>query len=107
MRTARGAAGLTQKGLAAEVFVTESAVSKWERGLSYPDLSTVSLLARALGVSEGELVTASEDHRGRQDARTARSHRRWTASFTWTTLGTYAATADENSTYASPRDLPF
>lgn len=92
LASARAAAGLTQRGLASEVFVTESAVSKWERGLSYPDLATLSPLARALGVSEQELVTASEDHRGRQDARTAALHRRWRSALIWTTLGIYAVT---------------
>ncbi|WZH37903.1 MAG: helix-turn-helix transcriptional regulator [Microbacterium enclense] len=89
--SSRIAAGLTQKQLATRVFVTESAVSKWERGLSYPDLATVTPLARALGVSEGELVVASEDNRSRLDAQTARTHRRWHATLTWTTLGLYAA----------------
>jgi transcriptional regulator with XRE-family HTH domain len=92
LASARAAAGLTQKGLAAELFVTESAVSKWERGLSYPDLSTLTPLSRALGVSEGELVMASEDHRGRMDAHTARTHRRWRAAITYTTLGAYVTT---------------
>lgn len=87
---ARRAAGLTQKELAARVFVTESAVSKWERGLSYPDLATLGPLARALGVTEGELVSASADDRGRLDAHQARVHRRWRAAVLWTTIGAYA-----------------
>ena len=31
--------GLTQKALAEKVGVTDKAISKWERGLSYPDIS--------------------------------------------------------------------
>ena len=53
---------LTQKDLAEKLFVTESAVSKWERGISYPDITFVSVLSQALNVSEHELITASEDH---------------------------------------------
>ena len=30
--------GMTQKDFAEKLYVTESAVSKWERGLSYPDI---------------------------------------------------------------------
>ncbi len=71
--------------------MTESAVSTWERGLSYPDLATVGPLARALGVTEGELVSASEDQRGRLDAQQARTHRRWRAALLWSLMGVYAA----------------
>ncbi|WP_449279952.1 helix-turn-helix domain-containing protein [Leucobacter sp. GX0328] len=35
----RRAAGFTQRQLAERLHVTESAVSKWERGLSYPDIT--------------------------------------------------------------------
>ncbi|MFS0712951.1 helix-turn-helix transcriptional regulator [Microbacterium sp. 2P01SA-2] len=90
LATARRTAGLTQKELASRVFVTESAVSKWERGLSYPDLATLGPLARALGVTEGELVSASADDRGRLDAQQARVHRRWRGALLWTTVGAYA-----------------
>ena len=38
IRRKRQEAGLTQGELAGRLFVTESAVSKWERGLSYPDV---------------------------------------------------------------------
>ncbi len=31
--------GLTQRDLAARLHVTDKAVSKWERGLSYPDVT--------------------------------------------------------------------
>ena len=53
--------GLTQKEFADKLFVTESAVSKWERGLSYPDITLIRDICAVLGVSEHELLTASED----------------------------------------------
>ena len=31
--------GMTQKEFAEQLFVTDSAVSKWERGLAYPDIT--------------------------------------------------------------------
>ena len=40
----RKEAGLSQKELAKQLFVSESAVSKWERGLSYPDMTLVTSL---------------------------------------------------------------
>ena len=57
----RKEAGLSQKELATQLFVSESAVSKWERGLSYPDMTLVTSLCEILHVSEHELLTASDD----------------------------------------------
>jgi transcriptional regulator with XRE-family HTH domain len=88
--TKRQAMGLTQRDLAERLFVTESAVSKWERGLSYPDITLVDALSRELGVSEGELINASDDHVSREIARDALGYRRWKAAIFWTTAITYA-----------------
>ena len=62
----RKAAGLSQKELATQLFVSESAVSKWERGLSYPDMTLVTSLCEILHVSEHELLTASDDMHQRE-----------------------------------------
>ena len=37
--------GLTQQNLADQLHVTDKAVSKWERGLCYPDLTLMEPLA--------------------------------------------------------------
>lgn len=47
---------LTQKDLAEQLGVTDKAVSKWERGLSCPDISLLSKLSNALGVITSELL---------------------------------------------------
>ncbi len=47
---------LTQKDLAEQLGVTDKAVSKWERGLSCPDISLLAPLAYILGVSASELL---------------------------------------------------
>ena len=52
---------LTQKQLAEILFVTESAVSKWERGIAYPDITLITEICKALDVSESELINASND----------------------------------------------
>ena len=49
----------SQKDLAELLFVTEGAVSKWERGISYPDITLICDICRVLDISEHELVTAS------------------------------------------------
>ena len=47
---------LTQKALAEKIGVTDKAISKWERGLSYPDISLLIPLSEVLGVSVTELL---------------------------------------------------
>ena len=54
IRQKRLEAGLTQKELAVRLFLTESSVSKWERNLSYPDVSLVPAICRELHISEHE-----------------------------------------------------
>ena len=41
----------SQKELAEMLYVTEGAVSKWERGISYPDITLVSDICRILDIS--------------------------------------------------------
>lgn len=52
----RKARGLTQAALAAQLHVTDKAVSRWERGLGFPDINTMEPLAAALGVTILELM---------------------------------------------------
>ena len=60
----RRALGLTQKELARQLHLTDKAVSKWERGLSFPDIAVLEPLAEALKVTVAELL------RGRRQAQT-------------------------------------
>lgn len=48
--------GMTQKELADMLHITDRAVSKWERGLCAPDLSTLEPLAKILGVTVTEII---------------------------------------------------
>ncbi len=48
---------LTQTELAERINVTDKAISKWETGRGYPDISLVEPLAKALGVSVIELLS--------------------------------------------------
>ena len=52
----RRSLGLTQKDLAARLHVTDKAVSKWERGMSYPDVTLLEPLAAALDLTVEELM---------------------------------------------------
>ena len=48
--------GLMQKELAEKLYVSDKAVSKWERGLSIPDVALLVPLAEILGVTVTELL---------------------------------------------------
>src|SRR5699024_9672078 len=48
--------GMTQLQLANQMGVTDKAVSKWERDLSFPDAASLPKLAETLGVSVDELM---------------------------------------------------
>lgn len=48
--------GMTQKELAKKVFVSDKAVSKWERGLSMPDITLLIPLSQNLGITVMELL---------------------------------------------------
>jgi len=53
---ARKARDMTQKDLGDKLNVTDKAVSKWERGQSYPDISLLVPLSDALGITINELL---------------------------------------------------
>lgn len=54
---------LTQQQLADKLGVTDKAVSKWERSVSYPDITILRELADALEVSVSELLAGERDER--------------------------------------------
>ena len=51
---------ITQQQLAEEIGVSDKAVSKWETGRGYPDISLIEPLAEALGVSIIELFSGED-----------------------------------------------
>ena len=48
--------GITQKELGDKLFVTDKAVSKWERGVSFPDITILEKLAKELDVDISEIL---------------------------------------------------
>lgn len=57
---ARKDKNMTQAELASKIKVTDKAVSRWERGLGFPDINTLEPLAEALGVSVLELMKSEK-----------------------------------------------
>lgn len=53
----RKESGMTQKELAEKLYVSDKAVSKWERGLSLPDIALLQPMGELLGVSVTELLS--------------------------------------------------
>lgn len=80
IRKKRLEAGLTQKELAGQLFVTESTVSKWERALSYPDVSMVTAICAALHITEHEFFTACDDDHAHSEEQAAK---RWRQTVIW------------------------
>lgn len=75
MTEKRISAGLTQKELAERLFLSDSTVSKWERGLSYPDITLISQICRELHITEHEFITASDDFTARTEKKQAKRYR--------------------------------
>ena len=67
IRKIRESKNMTQEELAAKLFVSSKAVSKWETGHGFPDISLLEPLAQALDISVIELLSG-EDVRNRNRA---------------------------------------
>ncbi len=67
IRKLRETKKMTQEELAEKLYVSSKAVSKWETGQGFPDISLLEPLAKALGISVIELLSG-EDVRNRNQA---------------------------------------
>lgn len=93
----RRAKGLTQSALAEQLHVTDKAISRWERGLGFPDINTLEPLADALGLTLAQLMHAdrgdgSDAGQSLEDffSLLAPSHIQWKSVFNaifWLTVG--------------------
>lgn len=50
---------LTQKELGEKLHITDKAISKWERGLSIPDITMINKLAEIFEISVSELISGN------------------------------------------------
>lgn len=64
----RKANGMTQAELAEKMGITDKAVSKWERNLSCPDISSIPKLAEILGVSVDDLMQCKGFEKNEKDS---------------------------------------
>lgn len=52
--------GLTQEELAASLYVSRTAISKWESGRGYPNIESLKAIAKFFSVTVDELLSSSE-----------------------------------------------
>ena len=53
----RRAMHMTQQALAAHLYVSHQAVSKWEHGVALPDIMTLYSMCRLFGITMEQLIT--------------------------------------------------
>ena len=73
IRRLRERRGMTQEALAERIHVSAKAVSKWETGKGFPDISLLEPLAGTLGVSLTELFSGGEVRNSNRAANIRRS----------------------------------
>ena len=52
--------GLTQEELAQSLYVSRTAISKWESGRGYPNIDSLKAIAKFFGVTIDELLSGDE-----------------------------------------------
>lgn len=60
---------LTQEELAKKLYVLPSTISKWERGITYPDITLIPKLCKELNISEHEFFTSCDDFEKEREKR--------------------------------------
>lgn len=61
LRQKRNEKGMTQKELAEKLFLSESAISKWEKGTAVPDTDNIVQLSKLFGVTTDYLIKDNLD----------------------------------------------
>lgn len=74
---------ITQEELAQRLYLSPTAISKWERGISYPDITLISDICRELDITEHEFITACDDPRAKAERDQARKYRIISRIFQW------------------------
>lgn len=64
---------MTQAELAEKLNITPQAVSRWEMGVSYPDIAMIPLLSKELGVSADELLGIVPSYQKRDEPKVEES----------------------------------
>ena len=57
---------LTQDEMAEKIFVTRQAISKWEKGVSYPSLDVLRLISKEFKINMNNLLDVSENEKNKE-----------------------------------------
>ena len=60
LQTLRKQAGLTQEELASQLYVSRTAISKWESGRGYPNIDSLKAIAKYFHVTVDQLISTDE-----------------------------------------------
>lgn len=71
----RKEANLTQEELANKLYVIPTTISKWERGITYPDITMITKLCDILNISEHEFFMACDDESLNEERREIKKYR--------------------------------
>ena len=74
----------TQQELANILYVDVTTISKWERGVTYPDITMIPDICNALDITEHELIQASRDTEYRKIKKEAKTFINIKKSIFWT-----------------------
>ena len=66
IRNLRKKKGWTQMQLAEQLHISDKAVSKWERGISFPDIELMEELAQVFQVDVADIIRGEEGGRAEQ-----------------------------------------
>lgn len=67
IREIRKEKNMTQKDLAEKLYLTDKAISKWERGLSFPDITMLNTLSETLDVEVSEILNGERGKKEEKD----------------------------------------
>ncbi len=76
--------GLTQEELASKLYVIPTTISKWERGITYPDITVITNLCKELNISEHEFFIACDDEVENKEKQEIRNYRMLKKGFYYT-----------------------
>ncbi len=74
LKNLRSDNGLTQEQLAAKIFVTRTAISKWETGKGYPGIDSLKAISSLFNISIDELISEADvENKQKQDDKNAKT----------------------------------